>query len=294
MLTLAACFSASRFIHVAAVMQLFGIALFSEYLAPPGLRPYLRSAFTRTVRGLGWLCLLTAVIILALQSGQMGQGWTDTLRPSIWLAVLHTDFGTVWIWHLSISLAILLIIGCSDVSPWRQRLLLMATSWLLVTLALTGHTAMSQGLRGVLQRINQVIHLFSAAWWLGSLVPLLWCLPLLRQATRSDAMRALIHFSQSGHGAVALVILTGIINSCLIVGHWPLDFSSVYQRLLMLKIAVVAIMVIIAVTNRYRIVPMMTRHHRRSIQYLMMLTLTELVLGNVVLILVSIFATLEP
>ncbi|WP_213993957.1 copper homeostasis membrane protein CopD [Sodalis sp. dw_96] len=294
MLTLAACFSAGRFIHVASVMQLFGIALFSEYLAPPGLRQRLRSAFTRTVRRLGWLCLLTAAVILALQSGQMGQGWPDTLRPSVWLAVIHTDFGTVWIWHLSITLATVLIIGRSDLSPWRQRLLLVAASALLVTLALTGHSAMSQGLRGVLQRINQVIHLFSAAWWLGSLIPLIWCLPLLRQAARADAMRALIHFSQSAHGAVALVILTGIINSCLIVGQWPLDFSSLYQRMLMIKITVVVIMVLLAVTNRYRVVPMMTRHHPQAIRYLTMLTLAELVLGNVVLILVSIFATLEP
>ncbi|WP_413741082.1 copper homeostasis membrane protein CopD [Sodalis sp. RH15] len=294
MLILEACFSASRFIHVAAVMQLFGIALFSEYLAPPGLRQRLRCAFTRTVRVLGWLCLLTAAAILALQSGQMGQGWPDTLRPSIWLAVIHTEFGMVWIWHLFITLASVLIIGRSGLGPWRQRLLLAAASALLVTLALTGHTAMSQGLRGLLQRANQVIHLFSAAWWLGCLAPLLWCLPQLRQATRPEAMRALIHFSQSAHGAVALVILTGIANSCLIVGQWPLDLSVLYQRMLMIKIAVVAIMVLLAVTNRYRIVPMMARHHPRSIHYLTMLTLAEVVLGNAVLILVSIFATLEP
>ncbi len=292
--TLAACYMAGRFIHVAAVMQLFGIALFSEYLAPAGLRQSLRCTFSRTVRGLGWLSLLSAAVILALQSGQMGQGWPDTLRLSVWLAVIHTDFGTVWLWHLAILLVTVAIIGRSDLTARRQRLILAAASALLITLALTGHTAMSTGLRGGLQRINQVVHLFSAAWWLGCLIPLLWCLPLLRQAARPDAMRALIHFSRSGHGAVALVILTGVANSCLIVGQWPLDFSSLYQRMLMIKIAVVAIMVILAVTNRYRIVPMMARHHPRSIRYLTLLTLAELVLGNTVLILVSIFATLEP
>ncbi|XBS68324.1 copper homeostasis membrane protein CopD [Acerihabitans sp. KWT182] len=294
MLTLAACFSASRYIHVAAVMQLFGITLFSEYLAPAALRQSLRGAFARTVRILAKFSLLTAAIVLALQSGQMGQGWSDTLRPSVWLAVLHTDFGTVWGWHISFALAAVLISGRANLPPWRQRLLLAAASALLLTLALTGHTAMSLGLRGILQRINQIVHLFSAAWWLGCLVPLLWCLPLLRQTAREDAMRALIRFSQSAHGAVALVILTGIINGYLILGQWPPDLSSLYQRMLMIKIAVVVVMVLLAVTNRYRVVPMMSRHPSRAVHYLTILTLAELVLGNAVLILVSIFATLEP
>ena len=294
MTTLAAFFSASRFIHIAAVMQLFGIGLFTEYLAPSGLRSCLRLSFARTVRILACISLFTALFVFMLQGGQMGEGWQDTFHPAIWLAMLQTDFGLVWIWHIAIALAAVIIVAGPMLSARRQQLLLLAVSGLLITFALTGHTAMSTGLRGGLQRGNQILHLFSAAWWLGCLVPLLRCIPLLSQALRPVAIQALIRFSRSGHAAVALVILTGIVNSCLIIGQWPPDLSSVYQRMLLIKIAVVALMVILAITNRYRVVPMMARHHPHGLRYLSLLTLTEVALGMLVLILVSVFATLEP
>ncbi|WP_413722654.1 copper homeostasis membrane protein CopD [Sodalis sp. RH23] len=294
MLSLAECYSACRYLHIAAVMQAFGTALFCEYLAPPALRAGLRASLGAPLRVLAWVALASAVVLLGLQAGQMGDGWTQTLSPAIWAAVLGTAFGTVWLWHMAIALAAVLAAGHGPMTAIRQRALLAAMAGLLASLALVGHTAMSEGLRGVMQRLNQMAHLFSAAWWLGGLLPLLFCLPLLRETARPDALRALIRFSRSGHAAVALVIFTGIVNTALVLGHWPLDGSAPYQRLLLIKIAVVAVMVILAVTNRYAVVPAMARHHPAAIRILTLLTLAEMILGNLVLILVSIFATLEP
>ncbi|HEY0208636.1 copper homeostasis membrane protein CopD [Acerihabitans sp.] len=294
MLSLAECYSACRYFHIAAVMQTFGTALFCEYLAPPALRDRLRASLGATLRILAWFALATAVILLALQSGQMGDGWAQTLSPAVWSAVLGTSFGTVWLWHMAIAVAALFAAGRGPLTATRSRLLLAAMAGLLASQALVGHTAMSVGLRGVLQRFNQIAHLFSAAWWLGGLLPLLFCLPLLRQAQRPDALRALIRFSRSGHGAVAMVIFTGIANTMLVLGRWPLDWSAPYQRLLLIKIAVVAAMVILAATNRYAVVPAMARRHPAAIRLLTLLTLMEMILGNLVLVLVSIFATFEP
>ncbi|MFP3435633.1 CopD family protein, partial [Paraburkholderia sp. SIMBA_061] len=72
---------------------------------------------------------------------------------------------------------------------------------------------------------------------------------------RSDAVSTLIRFSRWGHLAVALVILSGVINSLIILGNWPLDVASPYQRLLLFKTALVALMVMVALANRYAIVP---------------------------------------
>ncbi|NDL62540.1 copper homeostasis membrane protein CopD [Acerihabitans arboris] len=294
MLSLAACYSACRYIHIAAIMQAFGMALFCEYLAPSGLRGRLRAALGGTIRIMAWIAMLSAVALLALQAGQMGDGWTQTRSPAVWQAVLGTSFGAVWQWHLPIALAAVSAAGFGTITALRHRLLLAAMAGLLSTQALVGHTAMSEGLRGLLQRLNQIVHLFSAAWWLGGLLPLMICLPLLRQSPRQDALQALIRFSRSGHFAVALVILSGMANTALVLGQWPVDWSAPYQRLLLIKITVVMVMVILAVTNRYGVVPAMARHHPAAIRILTLITLAEMILGNLVLLLVSIFATFEP
>lgn len=294
MSSLAAWFSAWRYIHIAAVMQTFGMTLFCAYLAPQDLRTRLRSGLSGTTRILTWLAFISSIMLFALQGGQMGGGWPQVISGQVWYAMLGTAYGEVWLWHMLIALAAVFAVGIRPMTSARHHLLLLAMAGLLASQALVGHAAMRTGLMGALQRLNQIVHLCSAGWWLGGLLPLLMCLPLLRQSSRQDALLALIRFSRGGHIAVALVIASGIINTVLILGQWPVTWSSLYQRLLLIKIAVVAVMVMLAVTNRYGVVPAMARHHPAAIRILTVLTLAEMVLGNLALVLVSIFATLEP
>lgn len=294
MQTLAISYSVCRFIHVVAIMQGFGFALFCEYLAPGALRDALRQRLSGAGRAMAQLCLATAMGIIVLQAGQMGDGWSQTLSPTVWLAVMNTAFGHIWLWHLLLALLTAVAVIRLPLSRPRHRLLLLAYGALLIGLALVGHSAMLDGPRGALQRANQVLHLFSAAWWLGCLVPLLLCLPLLRQPARPDALRALIRFSRGAHLAVTLVILTGIANTALVLGQWPFDWSSPYQRLLLAKIAVVTGMVILAIVNRYAVVPALKRHPDRATRTLTLLTMAEIALGGIALLLVSFFATFAP
>lgn len=101
-------------------------------------------------------------------------------------------------------------------------------------------------------------------------------------------------YSRSGHVWVALVILTGVLNTFLVLGHWPLELGQPYSRMLLIKTAAVAAMVMLALTNRYRVVPTMRTDEPRAIKRLTLLTLMEIALGALALLLVSVFAMLEP
>lgn len=101
-------------------------------------------------------------------------------------------------------------------------------------------------------------------------------------------------YSRCGHLWVALVILTGIGNTFLVLSHWPVALAQPYSRMLLIKILAVAAMVLLALTNRYRIVPTMRLDEALAIKRLTRLTLTEIALGVLALLLVSAFAMLEP
>ncbi len=92
---------------------------------------------------------------------------------------------------------------------------------------------------------------------------------------------------------MALVILSGVANSLLIIGGLPLDWSVPYQRLLSLKIALALLMMLIAVFNRYGLVPRMGRSHAAG-KALAAGTVGEMVIAIVVVALVAWFGTLEP
>ncbi|NTX78266.1 copper homeostasis membrane protein CopD [Serratia proteamaculans] len=292
-MSLATLFVLCRFVHFAAVMLMFGSSLFTALLSPQRLSPYL----TRDVRPLlvscTWLAGLSAVALLAIQAGQMGDGWADTWRLEVWWAVLGTTFGEVWRWHLGISLLALLSLLLAE--PRRTQLLALLSTLLLVSMAFIGHAAMHEGALGVAHRFNHALHLLAAGYWFGSLLPLLVCLRYLAQPqSRSDAVTTLIRFSRWGHLAVALVLLTGVINSLIILGSWPLDVDSPYQRLLLFKTALVALMVMVALANRYAIVPAMSSMPQLAQRGLVLACWIEVGLGAGVLLLVSLFATYAP
>ena len=79
---------------------------------------------------------------------------------------------------------------------------------------------MHEGTLGALHRANHAVHLLAAGYWFGCPAPLLVCLRYLQPPQwRSDAITTLIRFSRWGT-AVAAVIVTGIVNSLIILGGW--------------------------------------------------------------------------
>ena len=148
---------------------------------------------------------------------------------------------------------------------------------------------MQSGTIGWEHRINHMLHLLAAGFWVGALPPLLVCLLALRSPEqRADVRLALSRFSGLGHIAVAVTLVTGILNTGLTLGAWPINFRSPYQALLAIKIALVAVMLAIALLNRYVLTP------RLAVRGLIIGTSAELLLGAAVVALVSAFATYDP
>jgi putative copper resistance protein D len=111
---------------------------------------------------------------------------------------------------------------------------------------------------------------------------------------RAEAAAALRRFSGLGQFAVALVVASGVVNTVLTLGVWPVDFSSPYQTLLTAKIGIVAAMIAIALFNRYVLTPRIKSEPRAALRALAFASLAEIALGVIALALVSVFALLAP
>ena len=325
-------FIACRFAHFLALMLLFGESAFIAFIAPRALQPSMQRDGRRLLVGAAILMSLSALVMVPVQAAQMGDGWQDAPRLEAWQAVLQTAFGKVWAWHLILSIgALMLTIAVNGASREAQTdnrrnrlmlLLALTSAVLLASLGLIGHAAMHAGWRGALQRVNHATHLLSAGAWFGALAPLLHCLrrftsrpdddsagrsPLQhRRRSRHpnrrcsdanetrDAVRAVRRFSTMGHVAVGLVILTGVVNTALVLQGWPIHLHRPYEVMLDIKIALVAVMTAIAVYNRYRWVPALKTQPDKALSALERNTYIEIALGCAVLLLVATFATDDP
>lgn len=281
-----------RWLHFTALISLVGAGVFATLLAPAGYRTRLRDRLWPLIKASCWLTLLTKFLLLSAQTGLLGDGWRDTINPSLLGAVLHTSFGRVWQWQCVLAVA-----GCLTLLlKGRLRLPLLLTFGLLqlVGLAFVGHAGILDGWSGVLQRGNQMVHLLSAAFWAGGLLPVVVLMRESRIAAhRYDAIKTMMRYSRYGHLAVALVILSGAVAALMLLG-WPLTQFQLYSQLLLVKTLLVAAMVGIALFNRYRLVPRFQRSGEGAQKHFVTATLVELALAALALLSVSVFATLDP
>jgi putative copper resistance protein D len=282
---------ALRFIHFTALMVLLGSTITCSWLAPQAFKPVLIRRLKWLWHSAVWMTMLSAILLLCAQAGMMGSGWSDAINPQIWLAVLGTRFGSVWLWQILLGVVTVAVLLLKPRT--LQSMLLILAAAQLILLAGVGHAAMREGFVGGLQRMNHAVHLLSAGWWVGGLLPLLMCMRMARKPRwRQAAITAMMRFSRYGHVAVAAVLLSGIINSLMILG-WSLPLESSYVRLLGVKVVFVAVMIIIALYNRYFLVPRFNRSPTATKQFIQF-TWLEVILSVLVLLAVSVFATWEP
>ena len=282
---------ALRFIHFSALMVLLGSTISCSLLAPQAFKPVLIRHLKWQWHTAVWMTMLSAVLLLCAQAGMMGSGWWDTINPQTWLTVLGTRFGSVWLWQILLGVVTVVVLLLKPRT--LQALLMLLAAAQLILLAGVGHAAMREGLYGSVQRLNHAVHLLGAGWWVGGLLPLIMCMRMAgRPRWRGAAITAMMRFSRYGHLAVAAVLLSGLINSLMILdGSLPQD--SDYVRFLLVKVVFVAVMVIIALYNRYFLVPRFNRAPLATKQFIR-LTWLEIILSVAVLLVVSIFATWEP
>jgi copper resistance protein D len=297
---------AVRFVHFAAAMAAFGIGAFRLYAFAGDFasthspaRVALDQTLARTMTASAAIALLSALAMVPCVAAEMAAMPSAALDPLILRVVLlATEFGHAWCWHVGFALA-LLVLSVLPRRRWRAAVTTLAALLTLVSLGWVGHAVMDMG--GVaVHEANQMVHLAAAGIWLGGLVPLGI---LLHRATRAEGGQyiplvrtALPHFSQIGYAAVALLVLTGFVNSLFLVGSVKALLATPYGQLLMVKVVLFAAMVGLALINRCRLVPSL-RHAASAavpLRGLFRSVVAEQALGLAILAVVAVLGTWEP
>ena len=288
---------AMRLVQFAAAMVLLGSPVFGLAfgLRFPPTSP-VRQEFDRWLRRMLLVAALAALASAALwldfEAAIMGDGWDRALDPGTVRAVLlETEFGHAWCWHLGLGGALLAVVPFVPLRSTSLGAVGVLGAAFVASLAWAGHAVMHPGVTHVLV---MGLHLLAAGLWLGSLPALFHLIGQARRNRATDADAAVRYllplYSRAGYGVVALVLLTGIVNSAFLVGSAGALVATAYGRTLLIKIALVLAMVGLAARNRFWLMPAAVAHPGplwRSVRL-------ELGLGGLVLAAVSLLGTLPP
>ncbi len=232
-----------------------------------------------------------------------GLPFGEAMTSDTLLTVLNeTQFGLVS--KVRFVLAVILA-ACLAFDRFTQArwLALGSVVGFIAAMAWTGHAGSTLGEMGNLHLTADVLHLIAAAAWIGGLMPLALLLAAARRnqafAWASLARDAAQRFSTLGIISVGTLLVTGIVNAWILVGSFHALLITEYGRLLMLKIAIFAIMLVFAAANRFWLTPRLAfssenEAQLKALRQLRRNSLIEIALGFTIFAIVGALGTLHP
>jgi putative copper resistance protein D len=298
---------ASRFLHFATVMALFGLALFPLYAYPSrvGKAPARLSRWLRVMLRMATpLALLSGIAWGLFTVANMTGALSAAVDPdTLWSVFRETGFGQVWMARLVLIVALLAPIR-GLINPGRPEWVTAGISAVvLVSLAGVGHTQVNEGTMRLIHMSADAVHLLAAGAWLGGLLPLAYVLTVGRRSpTPEDTAETsitLLRFSGMGSAAVALLVGSGLINAWFLVGSLSALMGTAYGQLLVTKLCLFAGMLALAALNRFWLVPSLVKakpfgQPARWLLRLRWHVLGEQVLGLIIVLSVSMLGTMQP
>ncbi|MFI1761854.1 copper resistance protein CopC [Streptomyces sp. NPDC020800] len=243
-------YNIARYLAYLAVALLLGTGAFVAYCRPP------RPAHLRTPVLAAWATLFASTTALFLLRAPYEEGTSP--QGAFALSALTRTATTRPGELLLARLALLLLAGASALAlrRWRRRIprraALTAAVVLAAALSLTWAASehASAGLQVPVAITSTALHLLAMAAWLGGLTALL--LTLRRTAPESAALpaRAVSRFSRLAFASVTVLVATGVYQSWRGLGSWQALTDTTYGRLLLAKLAAVALLLAAASRSR--------------------------------------------
>ena len=129
----------------------------------------------------------------------------------------------------------------------------------LVSLAWAGHATATPGPFGIVHLLGDSLHLLTAAFWPGALVPLAGFLFLLLKSGQVEAVvlgpPVVRRFSSSSLIAVAVMAITGLVNGIFMIGSFSALLTSAYGQILISKLILFAAMIGFGAWNLFLLKP---------------------------------------
>jgi putative copper resistance protein D len=312
----------ARAIHFASCILVAGAAVYSILVAEPiwqrrDLRNAMPGNYQTLVARLLWpglaLAIASGVTHLVLVASDIAsEAWREVISDRMaWTVLTDTQFGQ----FSQLRLLLALVLACllllsrlygNRVANWLRIFTAGFAILLLGSLAWMGHAAGATGAGANTHLTSDILHIVAAGIWVGGLAPLalfMWRVDgsdhHQHLATSGPVLR---RFSNLGVISVAVLFVSGLVNTWFLTNHLRGLIGTRYGVLLQIKLALFLGMLCIAAANRFRLLPQLVEiadppHQPGNVVTLRQLrrnTGVEIALGLAVLYIVGLLGVTPP
>ena len=219
----------------------------------------------RWVSGNGIVLAAAAAVAALNRAVVIEQEWSAFWSPDAIADAVSTHFGAAAGLRLLGGIVVVLALFRAAANPPRMATVVTALTGgalVLASFAFDGHTV-TEGPRW-LHSIASVSHVSAAAVWSGGVVllaDLLW----RRHRRGADVLRPLMRFSRMAATALVLAGAAGTVMAILVLDRFADLWSTPWGRLLLAKIALVAVAAAIGGHNRWVLIPAVDQNENATV-----------------------------
>jgi copper resistance protein D len=227
------------------------------------------------------VALLGGILWFILTAAEMGGALSiEVLR----LALTQTLFGILF----QARMVLLILLLPALARRWPEIWVAAFSGAALVLISVTSHAAQSSpaGLTAF-GAVSDGLHFLTGGFWIGGLA----VLAALYARHHADFPRALAMFAEWGMVAVAVLILTGMVNAPMVLLGGAGHDSPLYLSVLGAKLVLVAAMVRLALINHFKLLPGLAKGTGGALNHNIRVEFTA---GLVVIALAVLLSVLQP
>lgn len=294
--------SLARAFSFAGLLALIGAAAFHALVLrrAPGINAEIRTHMEVRAAVLGIAASLVVIVsalarlfleseMMSAMPGMQTMGMADMAMHTQWGFALRLELGAAVVAFLAFVLA-------ARKRRWAWLLAGASAIVLAVTPALAGHAAASPRFTS-LMIVTDFLHVLGGATWLGNLLSIMLIgVPIaltLDGPGRWEAVASLVNaFSPIALASAAVVGASGVIASWVHLEHFAALWQTAYGQVLLLKLALVAITLIIGAYNFRRVQPQLV--HQEGSARLQQSAAIELGVGSLILLVTGFLTGISP
>jgi len=240
--------------------------------------------------GLAWFAIAASV---------MSGSPVDVLDGRTMAQVLtETEFGHVFTLRFGLAVALGILLAGFGLAPRpgprssaALGMLTVAAAY-VASLAWAGHSAATLATESGVGILADAVHLLAAGAWLGALPGFAFL--LRRTDVAAEALATTRRFSTLGAACVALLTASGIANAWFLIGDVPALVGTLYGRLLLAKLALFAVMLALAIANRWYLVRRLAEGDADASRLMRRNANGEIFAGLVILAIVGVLGVTPP
>lgn len=281
-------FALIRALHFASLTTVFGASALLAQSARIGVTgERLRKVISLAAFG----ALASAMLNLCFVTGEMTGDFASGFDPSVVATVVtSSSYGHVFFVRLALLTGLALL--CLGDGAYAAKAIVAGAA--LALLGLTSHAAAAGSPRfEYLRAAIDALHLLCAGFWIGGLAVLApELLPRIRDKARLVALLGL--FSRWGAVSVAVLVAAGTASAIVILDVPGMRWSDTYVAWLAVKIVLAGLMVALALTNRFGVLPALARGEAEAQDTIPLTVLAELGAALLILLIVGFLGVTAP